>query len=87
MQGCILHCYKRFLFQIKNPEKKSIIVSTKISTSTIVFNIGNNKKLFLEHQISILEGFLKEHVTLKTGVMAAENSALHHRNKLHFIIY
>ncbi len=29
-----------------------------------------------EHQISILERFLKDHVTLKTGVMAAENSAL-----------
>ncbi len=26
--------------------------------------------MFLEHQISILEGFLKDHVTLKTGVMA-----------------
>ncbi len=30
----------------------------------------------LQHQISILEWFLKDHVTLKTGVMAAENSAL-----------
>ncbi len=26
------------------------------------------------------------HVTLKTEVMAAENSTLHHRNKLHFKI-
>ncbi len=25
--------------------------------------------MFLEHQISILEWFLKDHVTLKTGVM------------------
>jgi len=25
--------------------------------------------MFCEHQISILEGFLKDHVTLKTGIM------------------
>jgi len=31
----------------------------------------------------ISEGF---HVTLKTGVMAAENSALHQRIKLHKIL-
>ncbi len=29
-----------------------------------------------EQQISILEWFLKDHVTLKTGVIDAENSAL-----------
>ncbi len=28
------------------------------------------------HNICILEWFLKDHVTLKTGVIAAENSAL-----------
>jgi len=32
----------------------------------------------LDHQI--IERFLKDHVTLKTGVMML----LHHRNKLHF---
>jgi len=31
--------------------------------------------MFLKHQI-IIESFLNDHVTLKTGVMAAENSAL-----------
>ncbi len=31
--------------------------------------------MLLEHQIS-LEWFLNDHVTLKTGVMTAENSAL-----------
>ncbi len=43
--------------------------------------------MFLEQQISILEWFLKDCVTLKTGEMAAENSAFAifiHRNKLHF---
>ncbi len=37
------------------------------------FNI-NNKKMLLEHQISISEWFLKDHVTLKTCVMAALQS-------------
>ncbi len=32
--------------------------------------------MFLEHKISILEWFLKDHVTLKSQVMTAENSAL-----------
>ncbi len=35
-----------------------------------------NKIFFLEQQISILEWFLKDHVTLKTGVVAADNSVL-----------
>ncbi len=37
--------------------------------------------------IHILEWFLKDHVTRNTGARAAENSALHHRNKLHFKMY
>ncbi len=32
--------------------------------------------MFIEDQISILEWFLKDHVTLKTGVMTAKNVAL-----------
>ncbi len=43
----------------------------KILSSTTVFNID-----LFEQQIKILEWFLKDHVTLKTRVMAAENSAL-----------
>jgi len=34
---------------------------------TTVFNIENNN-LFFEHKISLLEWFLKDHVTLKTDV-------------------
>ncbi len=34
------------------------------------------QEMFIGQQISILEYFLKDHVTLKTGVTAAENSAL-----------
>ncbi len=40
-----------------------------ILSSTTVFDIDNSKKDFLR-----LEWFLKAHVTLKTGEMAAENS-------------
>ncbi len=36
----------------------------------------DNNCQFLEEQIIILEWFLKDHVTLNTAVMAAENSAL-----------
>ncbi len=46
---------------------KCITVSTKILSSTTVFNIDS--KMFLEQQTSILEQFVKDHVTLKTGVM------------------
>jgi len=35
--------------------KKSIMVSTKILSSTTVFNIDNNNKCFLSSNISILE--------------------------------
>ncbi len=41
--------------------------------------------MFLKQQISILERFLKDCVTLKTGAMPAENSALLHSNKLKYI--
>jgi len=43
--------------------------------------------MFPEQQISILELFLKDHVTLKTGVMMLKIQLCHHRNKLHFKIY
>ncbi len=36
--------------------------------------------MFLEQQISILEWFLKDHVTLKTGVMLLKNQFLLDRN-------
>ncbi len=37
--------------------------------------------MFIEDQISILEWFLKDHVTLKTGVMTAKNVALPSQEK------
>ncbi len=39
--------------------------------------------MFLEQQIRILEWFLKDHVT-EDWSNDAENSALHHMNKLNF---
>ncbi len=53
------------------------VVSTQILSSTTLFNINN--KIHFE--------VLKDYVTLKTGVMAAGNSALHHRDELYFKIY
>ncbi len=58
----------------------------KLRSATAIVFI-TYKKMFLEYQISILEWFLKNRVTLKTGVMAAEHSAGHHRNKLHFKLH
>ncbi len=48
-----------------------------------VFNIYNTKML-LEHQTSLLVWFLKDHVTLRTQVPAAKNSALLHQIKNRF---
>ncbi len=36
---------------------------------------------------SVLEGFLKDHMTLKTGVTADEISDFHHWIKLYFKVY
>ncbi len=84
----MLFCWT--FYSSNNPEKNgmySIMVLTKILNSTTVFNINNNnnKKVFLEHQISILKLFLKDHLTLKTGVMTDENSVCHQKNKLIFL--
>ncbi len=50
----------------KNTKKRKL---KKTWSSTTVFNIHDKKEMFLEQQISILEWFLKDHVTLKTEVM------------------
>ncbi len=56
------------------------MVPTKILSSTTAFNIDINKKCFLSR-------YNRYNVTLKTGVMAAENSALLHMKKKNFQIY
>ncbi len=42
--------------------------------------------MFLEKKISILELFLKDHVTLKIGVMKLKIQLYHHVNKQHIQI-
>jgi len=50
------------------------------------FSILIEKFTFL--QIFILEGFLKDHMTLKPGVMMLKIQLYHHKNKVYFkIVY
>ncbi len=58
-------------------------ISAKIRSSITVFNIKNKKKCFLSSKIL----FLKDHVDSEDWSSDADNSALHHMNKLHFNIY
>ncbi len=67
-----------YFFDILFVAEKCFTVYTKILSSTTVFNTDNNNNnnnyyyyvsFFLEQQTSILEGYLKDHMTLNTGVM------------------
>jgi len=76
---------QKFLFQINTVffltfSSWILTKCIKILSRTTV-NIDNNKNA-LEQQISILEWFLKDHVTLKTGVMMLKIQLCLHRNKL-----
>ncbi len=76
---------------IYNDTKKSYL------KSMLSFDLSINKRIMkqclkniinvfnIDHLLSIdsAKTFLKDHVTLKTRVMAEVNSALLHRNKLH----
>ncbi len=42
---------------------------TVLNIDNNIINDNNNNNMFLEQQVSILEWFLKDHVTLKSGVM------------------
>ncbi len=73
VQNCItvlfqLMLFVNFLFNVYTVFQ----FPQKHNCSTTVFY----KEMFLMHQISILEWFLKDHVTLKTGGMSVENSDL-----------
>ncbi len=66
---CQKSCSSVELCSSKDPEKKLAWFPTNILSSTAVFNVVNTIKINnIEYQISILERFLKKHVT-KTGVM------------------
>ncbi len=64
--------YKRFLLQINAVElSRCIMISTKISYTIAICNIDNNKKCSLSTKSAC-----QNDVTLRTGGMASENSAL-----------
>ncbi len=48
------------------------------------YNVTKHMSMFLLCINSISEWFLKDHATLKTGVMILKIKLCHHRNKLHF---
>ncbi len=59
-------------YSSNNPEK---MYSTVLNIDNNNNNNNNNNKMFPEQQISLLEWFLKDHVTLKTGVMMLKNAS------------
>ncbi len=68
-------------------EKIKIIVFTKILSRTQLFSI-----LVMIINVSwipksILKWFLRDHVTLKTGVMMLKTQLCHHRNELYFKMF
>ncbi len=80
-------CHKRLIlnkccFQLCIQQRileKCIMVNTKIISSTTVLIIdNNNKKENHEHQIRIIEWFMKDHVTLQTGIMSKWYILLYH---------
>jgi len=71
---------KMLLFWTFCPEKKMYHGFKNIKQDSCFQHYNNNKK----KKNCLFDWFLKDHVTLKTGVIAAENSLLCHRNKLHF---
>ncbi len=67
-------------------ESWKITVSTKILCSTTVFSIDNNQKCFLSSKSAYYYDFWRSCDT-EDWSNDAENSALHHRNKLQFNRY
>jgi len=60
-------------YSSKNPENKIYHIFHKKRCSSTVFKY---EKMFLDLQMIILDGFLKGHVTLQTGVMMLKMKAL-----------
>ncbi len=63
-----------------NPQPFALLTQCS-TTEPQVHNYNSNKCL------CSMEWFLKDHVTLKTGVMMLKMCSCHHRNKLHFTIF
>ncbi len=75
-----------FLFICESWKIKCITVSTNISVSTTVFNIDNNQKYFLSSKSAYYYDFWRSCDTEDCS-NDAENTAAHHRNKLHCYRY
>ncbi len=78
--------YWDFLFICESWKIKCITVSTKILCSTTVFNIDNNQKCFLSSKSAYYYDFWRS-CDSEDWSNDAENTAAHHRNKLHFNRY
>ncbi len=78
-------------FCIRSNETAMHIQENQIIFRYIIFNCSNqqiNMKLLAKTQfkISTLEWFLKDHVTLETGVTMLKNQLYHHMSRLHVSI-
>ncbi len=62
------------------------MVSAKVISSTTVFNIDDNQKCFLSSKSAYLNNFWRSCDT-EDWSNDAGNTALHHRNTLHFKMY
>ncbi len=86
---CIYNLFQEILlFRTFYSWNNLVFYFHKILSSTTVFKIDNtNIYIYIEQQISILPWFLKDHVTLKSGVTMLKIQLYHNRNKLPFKMY
>ncbi len=71
---------------ISNPVKRKCISFCKHTNNTTVFNTDNNQKYFLSIKSEYYNYFWRSCDT-EYWRNDAENTAAHHRNKLHFKVY
>ncbi len=74
-------------FFSKDPKKpeNNILFSTKILSSTTVFNINNNNKCFLSTKPAFMNDF-EGPCDTEDWINAAKNSALPHKKKKNYYI-
>ncbi len=70
---------------MKESYKECITISTKILSSKLLSTFIIIKNKFKQYQISLSEVFLKDHVILKTGVIATEIT-FYHANDIYNIL-
>ncbi len=74
---------KKVIYCIMISKSKILRFTKKAALRSAVKKTDGSKLIKSDSKGILIKWFMKDHVTLKTGIMAAENSALHHRNKLH----